>query len=92
MKFEELKKVISRHEGRHEWISISIGLGSDALIQAESPILDCLDDYEISYINPGTVGESTVTDDAVPCIEVHLKEKPKTIEEQRNEQVPKNKK
>lgn len=81
MKFGELKKVINRHSGRHDWISINIGLGTDALIQAESPLLDCMDDYEVDWIAPGTLGDetvttgvSTVTDEVLPCIEVHLKE------------------
>lgn len=32
MKFRELKAVINRYPGRHDWIAISIGLGTDALI------------------------------------------------------------
>lgn len=74
MKFGELKTVINRHSGRHEWISIAIGLGTDAIIQNDSPLLDMLDEYEVNWIAPGTIGESTVTHQGVPCIEVHLKE------------------
>ena len=75
MKFSELKKVINRHSGRHDWISVSIGLGTDAVIAAESPILDGLDEYEVAWIAPGTFGRSTVTEEETPCIEVHLVEK-----------------
>ena len=82
MRFGELKTVINRHPGRHDWISISIGLGVDAVIQAESPLLDCMDDYEVAWIAPSTLGEetvstgiSTVSDEMIPAIEVHLKEK-----------------
>lgn len=82
MKFGELKTVINRHPGRHDWISISIGLGVDAVIQAESPLLDCMDDYEVAWIAPSTLGDETVTtgistvsDEMIPAIEVHLKEK-----------------
>ncbi len=74
MKFKELKEVINRHSGRHGKIAISIGLGNDAIIEAESPILDCLDDYEVAWIAPETVGKNIVTDSEEPCIDVHLKE------------------
>ena len=82
MKFGELKTVINRHPGRHDWISVSIGLGVDAVIQAESPLLDCMDDYEVAWIAPSTLGDETVTtgistvsEEMIPAIEVHLKEK-----------------
>lgn len=82
MKFGQLKTVINRHPGRHDWISISIGLGVDAVIQAESPMLDTIDDYEVDWIAPSTLGEetvssgiSTVSDEVIPAIEVHLKER-----------------
>lgn len=75
MKFSELKMVINRHSGRHDKIAITIGLGTDAVIEAESPILDCLDDYEVAWIAPSTVGRNIVTNDEEPCIDVHLKEK-----------------
>lgn len=75
MTFAELKQVINRHPGRHDKIAITIGLGTDAIIEAESPLLDCLDDYEVAWIAPDTVGRNIVTDDTEPCIEVHLKEK-----------------
>ena len=75
MTFAELKQAINRHPGRHDKIAITIGLGTDAIIEAESPLLDCLDDYEVAWIAPDTVGRNIVTDDAEPCIEVHLKEK-----------------
>ena len=75
MKFSELKNVINRHPGRHEKIAITIGLGTDAIIEAESPILDYLDDYDVAWIAPSTVGHNTVTDSEEPCIDVHLKEK-----------------
>lgn len=81
MKFKELKQVINRHPGRHDWISISIGLGVDAVIKAESPMMDCIDEYEVDWIAPSTLGEETVTtgvstvsDEVLPCLEVHLKE------------------
>ena len=74
MKFKELKEVINRHPGRHDKIAITIGLGNDAIIEAESPILDCLDDYEVAWISPETVGKNIVTDSVEPCIDVHLKE------------------
>ena len=81
MRFGELKTVINRHPGRHDWISISIGLGVDAVIQAESPLLDIMDEYEVDWIAPSTLGDETVTtgvstvsDEIIPCIEVHLKE------------------
>ena len=74
MLFKELKTVINRHDGRHDKISVSIGMGTDAIIEAESPILDCLDDYVVKWIAPGTVGENIVTDSQEPCIEVHLEE------------------
>lgn len=87
MKFGELKTVINRHPGRHDWISISIGLGVDAIIQAESQLLDCMDDYEVAWIAPSTLGDetvstgiSTVSDEMIPAIEVHLKEKEKREE------------
>ena len=85
MKFGELKTVINRHSGRHEWISITIGLGTDAIIQNDSPLLDMLDDYEVSWMAPGTIGESTVTHKEVPCIEVHLKELAPPFGEDENE-------
>jgi hypothetical protein len=75
MKFKELKEVINRHPGRHDKIAITIGLGNDAIIEAESPLLDCLDDYEVAWIAPETVGNNIVTDSDEPCIDVHLKEK-----------------
>jgi len=75
MKFGELKKVINRHNGRHDKIAITIGLGTDAIIEAESPPLDCLDDYEVAWIAPSTVGHNTVTDSEEPCIDVHLNER-----------------
>lgn len=75
MKFGELKTVINRHSGRHDRIAITIGLGTDAVIEAESPLLDCLDDYEVDWIAPSTVGHNTVTDSEEPCIDVHLNEK-----------------
>lgn len=75
MKFAELKQVINRHPGRHDKIAITIGLGNDAIIEAESPLLDCLDDYEVAWIAPETVGNNIVTDSEEPCIDVHLKEK-----------------
>ena len=73
MKFAELKQVINRHPGRHDKIAITIGLGNDAIIEAESPLLDCLDDYEVAWIAPETVGNNIVTDSDEPCIDVHLK-------------------
>ena len=75
MKFGELKKAINRNHGRHNKIAIAIGLGTDAVIEAESPLLDCLDDYEVAWIAPSTVGHNIVTDSEEPCIEVHLEEK-----------------
>lgn len=75
MKFKELKEVINRHPGRHDKIAITIGLGNDAIIEAESPLLDCLDDYEVAWIAPETVGNNIVTDSDEPCIDVHLKDK-----------------
>ena len=72
MKFRELKTVINRHAGRHDKIAVTIGLGTDAIIEAESPILDCLDDYEVDWIAPGTVGHNIVTDSEEPCIDIHL--------------------
>ena len=75
MKFGELKKTINRCTGRHDKIAITIGLGTDAIIEAESPLLDCLDDYEVAWIAPSTVGHNTVTDSEEPCIDVHLKDK-----------------
>ena len=75
MKFSELKQVINRNPGRHDKIAITIGLGNDAIIEAESPILDYLDDFEVAWIAPETVGQNIVTDSEEPCIEVHLKEK-----------------
>lgn len=75
MKFSELKTVINRSNGRHDKIAVTIGLGTDAVIEAESPLLDCLDDYEVAWIAPSTVGYNTVTDSEEPCIDVHLKEK-----------------
>jgi hypothetical protein len=75
MKFSELKKVINRCTGRHNKIAVTIGLGTDAIIEAESPLLDCLDDYEVDWIAPNTVGNNIVTDSEEPCIDVYLKEK-----------------
>ena len=75
MKFKELKEVINRHPGRHDKIAITIGLGNDAIIEAESPLLDCLDDYEVAWIAPETVGNNIVTDSDEPCIDVHLVER-----------------
>lgn len=75
MKFSELKKVINRCTGRHNKIAITIGLGTDAIIEASSPLLDCLDDYEVDWIAPNTVGNNIVTDSEEPCIDVYLKEK-----------------
>ena len=75
MKFKELKEIINRYSGRHDKIAICIGLGSDAIIEAESPIIDYLDEYEVSWIAPGTVGKNLVSDDDEPCIEIHLKDK-----------------
>lgn len=74
MKFKELKEVINRHTGRHDKIAISIGLGTDAIIEAESPILDFLDEYEVAWIAPETVGHNIVTNSEDPCIDVRLKE------------------
>ena len=74
MKFKELKEVINRHPGRHNKIAITIGLGNDAIIEAESPILDFLDDYEVAWIAPETVGHNIVSDSEEPCIDVHLKD------------------
>lgn len=74
MKFKELKEVINRNPGRHDKIAISIGLGNDAIIEAESHILDCLDEYEVAWIAPETVGQNIVTNSEEPCIDVHLKE------------------
>lgn len=74
MRFKALKDIINRHSGRHDKIAVTIGLGTDAIIEAESEILDYLDDYEVSWISPGTVGRNLVNDDVEPCIEVHLKE------------------
>lgn len=81
MKFAELKTVINRCSGRHDQIAVSIGLGTDALIEAESPLLDALDDYDVAWIAPGTVGHNIVTNSEEPCIEVHLKEKKKRVED-----------
>lgn len=75
MRFKALKEIINRHPGRHDKIAISIGLGTDAIIEAESEILDFLDDYEVDWIAPDTVGRNTVTNEDEPCIEVHLKER-----------------
>ena len=75
MKFSELKTVINRCTGRHNKIAVTIGLGTDAIIEAESPLLDCLDDYEVDWIAPNTVGNNIVTDSEEPCIDVYLKEK-----------------
>lgn len=74
MKFKELKEVINRCKGRHDKIAISIGLGNDAIIEAESPILDCFDNYEVAWIAPETVGQNIATNSDEPCIDVHLKE------------------
>lgn len=72
MKFKELKDVINRNSGRHDHVAIHIGLGCDAVIEAESEILDFLDDYDVKWIAPSTVGKSTVTEEEEPCIEIHL--------------------
>lgn len=74
MKFSELKQVINRSPGRHAKIAITIGLGNDAIIEAESPLLNCLDDYNVLWIAPGTVGLNIVTDSEEPCIDIHLQE------------------
>ena len=74
MKFSELKQVINRSPGRHDKIAITIGLGNDAIIEAESPLLDCLDDYQVAWIAPDTVGRNIVTDSEEPCISIHLQE------------------
>ena len=78
MKFKELKEVINRNPGRHDKIAITIGIGNDAIIEAESPILDFLDDYEVAWIAPETVGRNIVSDSEEPCIDVHLKEPEKS--------------
>ena len=75
MRFKALKEIINRHPGRHDKIAVSIGLGTDAIIEAESEILDYLDDYEVDWIAPGTVGHNMVSDDEEPCIEVHLEKR-----------------
>ncbi len=75
MKFGELKTVFNRSPGRHDKIAVTIGLGNDAIIEAESPLLDCLDDYEVAWIAPETVGHNIVTESEEPCIDVHLKDK-----------------
>ena len=74
MKFKELKEIINRCKGRHDKIAISIGIGNDAIIEAESPILDCLDEYEVLWIAPESVGQNIVTDSQEPCIDIHLKD------------------
>ena len=81
MKFGELKKVINRSKGRHMWVAISIGLGNDAVIQAESPLLDKMDEYEVDWIGADLFGEETVTDgrnkvtdEDIPCLSIHLKD------------------
>ena len=81
MTFGELKQVINRCAGRRDMIAVTIGLGTDAIIEAESRLLDCMDDYEVAWIAPGTVGENIVTDSEEPCIEVHLKEKKAEVAE-----------
>ena len=87
MKFKELKEVINRHPGRHDKIAITIGLGNDAIIEAESPILDYLDDYEVAWIAPDKVGHNIVTDSEEPCIDVRLKEPEKSeVEEEPSNQ------
>ena len=71
MKFKELKEVINRHPGRHDKIAITIGLGNDAIIEAESPILDFLDDYEVAWIalRPwGVTSSPTVKSRVLMCI------------------------
>lgn len=80
MKFKELKTVINRHKGRLDWLAITIGLGTDAMIKADSPILDALDDYDVSWIAPSTVGHNTVTDSEEPCIDIHLEDPKKSKE------------
>ena len=75
MTFGELKQVINRHPGRHDKIAITIGLGNDAIIEAESPLLDYLDDYEVAWIAPETVGRNLVMESEGPCIDVHLKDR-----------------
>ncbi len=72
MKFKELKGVINRNSGRHDSVAIYIGTNCDAVIEAESEILDYLDDYDVRWIAPSTVGKSTVTEEEEPCIEIHL--------------------
>ena len=81
MKFGELKQVINRNPGRHERVAINIGLGTDAVVKADSPMLDLIDDYEVAWICPSTIGENLVTDKEQPCIEVRLKEKKNQTEE-----------
>lgn len=81
MKFGELLAVINRHQGRHDKIAITIGLGCDGVIEAESPILDYLADYDVRWIAPDTVGNNTITDSAEPCIEIHLAAKEEPTEE-----------
>lgn len=74
MKFGELKSVINRSNGRWDYLSFTIGLGMDAIIKSESEILDYLDEYEVAWIAPSTMmGHATVSDNDMPCIEIHLK-------------------
>ena len=61
MKFGEFKTTLNRHPGKHMWASIHIGVGLDGVIELESPLLDYLDDYEVSWVAPSMFGEDTVT-------------------------------
>lgn len=72
MKFKELKDIINRSPGRHDRLAIHIELGFDAIIASDSEILDFLDDYSVKWIAPSTIGQSTVTNEEEPCIEIHL--------------------
>ena len=72
MLFKELKSIINRQPGRHDRVAIHIDLGCDAIVESESEILDFLDDYNVKWIAPSTVGKSSVTDEEEPCIEIHL--------------------
>lgn len=75
MKFGELKSVINRNAGRHDRITIHIGLGFDAVIDTKSELLDYLDEYTVNWIAPSTIGKNTVTEESEPCIEIHLMRK-----------------
>lgn len=74
MKFGELKSIINRHKGRHDLVAVHIGLGCDGIIEAESPIIDMLDAYEVDWVAPAKAGRFYLADWDLPCIEVHLKE------------------